>query len=117
MAKNADTPNTGADTTSAFLASMSALNPVAAKAWMDFMSESARFMVDRFQQDLDTQKAMLSCKSPAELLQLQSEFYRQAIQQYTAEANRMLAIMTNATENAIDEAKSGHSRSYDDVPL
>lgn len=99
------------------LASMMAVNPVAAKAWMELCSESARFMSERLQQDLDTQKAMLSCKSPTDLMKLQTEFYRNAIQDYTAEATRLFEIFSNATKDTVDEVRAGHARSYDDVPL
>ena len=85
-----------------------ALNPMAATLWQDVLQESARFMTERLQKDLETQQAMLSCKSPAELLQLQADFYQSALADYTEETTRMLKLMSKA---------SGTSREYDDIPL
>ena len=101
----------------AIAAAMMVVNPVAAKAWMDFMSESAQFVVDRLQQDLDTQKAMLECKSPDELIRIQTEFVIKAMAQYSEEATRMAKMISKATRDVIEDTKYGHSRGYDDVPL
>ncbi len=82
MAKPIDTPATPDIGTSAVKAAMMAVNPAAAQAMMSVMAESARFLTDRLQQDLDAQKALLACKSPTELLQVQSEFMKTAMEQY-----------------------------------
>jgi len=105
------------DVAPAMKTGLMAVNPVSTKAWLEIMSESTRFVMDRLQQDLDTQKAMLACNGPAELLQVQSEFFKVAMEQYTDEATRLYGMMSNATEDTIRDAQSGHSRSYDDVPL
>ncbi|MFY0692146.1 MAG: phasin family protein [Paracoccaceae bacterium] len=102
---------------SAMTAAMAALNPVAGAAWLELMNESARFVSDRFKQDLETQKALLDCKSPTDLMRVQSEFYQKAIEQYAAETTRMIEMMSKATQQSLDEAKSSHARGYDDVPL
>ncbi|NNK79090.1 MAG: phasin family protein [Litoreibacter sp.] len=101
----------------AITATMMAANPAATKAWMDIVSESTQFVTDRLQQDLETQKAILDYKSPMELLQVQSEFFRTAMEQYTDEVTRLCKVMSKATEDTIKDARSGHSRGYDDVPL
>ncbi len=87
---------------------MMAINPVASKGWLDIMSESARFIADRLQQDLNAQKAMLACKTPAELLQVQSEFYKSAMEQYTEEYTRLYKMMSAATDDTLNDARSGH---------
>jgi hypothetical protein len=104
----------GAD---AMIAAMMAVNPVAAKVWPNIMSESARFLTDRLQQDLDTQKALLACKSPTELMQVQAEFFRSAMEQYTDYATRLYTRMSTTAKDPDKGAGSGQSRSYDDVPL
>lgn len=103
--------------TSAATAAMMAINPLASRAWLSFMSESARFLTQRLHQDMDVQKAMMACKSPTELLQLQSAFLKTAMDQYTDYATRIQEMMTMATTNAVTDAQSGHSRGYDDVPI
>jgi len=62
---------------SALPAAMMAGHP-GARIWLEIMAESTRFVSERLQDDLETQKAMLRCESPAELVQLQSEFFRKA---------------------------------------
>ena len=101
----------------AMVAAMKAVNPVATKAWLEIMSESARFVTDRLQQDFDTQAAMLACKSPTELLEVQSKFFSRAMEEYSNEAARLYKLMFEAAEESIDVAQSGHSRGHDDVPL
>lgn len=102
---------------SAMTAAMTMRNPVVAKIWLDVMNESARFVSDRLQEDLETQKAMLRCKNPVEVVQLQSEFFRKAIEQYASEAQRIFEIMTEATDETFKKAGAGMKRGYDDVPL
>ncbi len=112
--KTQDVPETGAN---AMVNAMMAMNPAAATAWLDILSESTRFVTDRLRQDMETQMAMLSCKSPAELMQVQSEFFSAAMEQYADETRRLLEMMSKAAEDTLKEAKTGHARSYDDVPL
>lgn len=103
--------------TPAMTAAMQAFNPVLTQAWMDILSDSARFLTERLHQDLDTQKALLACKTPAELLQVQSAFLKSALAQYTAYATRCQSKLATAAEDTMGDARSGFSRGYDDVPL
>lgn len=117
MAKAKD-KSSGEDTaTSAMAATMTAINPVAAKAWQEIMSESTRFLSDRLKQDLETQSAILACKTPAELMEVQSAFFKTAMEQYSAYAFRMQKTLTSATTDAAKSVRASHSRGYDDVPL
>lgn len=103
--------------TPAITAAMMAINPVASKGWLDIMSETGRFMMDRLQQDLKAQQAILACKTSAELMQVQSEFYTSAMEQYSKEFTRLCKMMSTATNDTLNDARSGHSRSYEDIPL
>jgi phasin family protein len=114
MPKSDKTEDTGAP---ALTAAMMAVNPMATQAWLDLMQESSRFLTDRLQQDFETQKAMLACKNPGELLELQAEFLRSAIEQYSDYTNRFFQQMSVATQETVKGARSGRSRRYDDVPL
>jgi len=98
--------------TEALASAMAAGNP-AARMWLDIMAESIRFVSERLQNDLETQRAMLRCKSRADLVQLQSEFFRSAVEQYTSEGQRMFDILTEATENAVKDRKTDTKRGYD----
>lgn len=103
--------------TPAMAAAMMAFNPAMPQAWLDIMSESARFLTERLQQDMDTQKALLACKSPAALLEIQSAFFKTAMAQYIDYTKRLQGKIATAAEDAMEDARSGFSRGYDDVPL
>lgn len=115
MTRSASKP-TAKPGTSALTGAMAAGHP-AARMWLDIMSESTRFVSERLQNDLETQQALLRCKNPAELVRLQSEFFRKAVEQYTSEAHRLFEIMTGAATEAAKGVRSPYSRGYDDVPL
>ncbi len=117
MAASKKTESTEETQAPAMLAAMMAVNPVVTKDWLDIMSESTRFISDRLQKDLETQKALLKCKSPTELIEVQSEFFKTAMEQYAAEATRLFAMMTQAGEDTIEEAGKSRTSKYDDVPL
>ena len=107
MAKKASQtkPNTDAATLTGVMAGF---NPMAPETWREIMTESARFLSERLQQDMEAQQAMLKCKSPLELFQVQTEFYQKAVADYAEEASRMMQITTKST---------GAKRDYDDIPL
>ncbi|MFD1194370.1 phasin family protein [Seohaeicola saemankumensis] len=117
MAKSNQTRANTSSGAPAMAAAVMALNPALTKAWLEMMSDSARFLAERLQKDLETQKAMLACKTPAELLQIQAEFFKTAMEQYSEHAMRLKETMTTVTEETVKGVRSGHSRGYDDVPL
>jgi len=117
MAKSTKKPETENADISAMTAAMMVGNPALAKAWTEVMTESARFVSERLQQDFETQKVMMACKTPAEVMQVQSEFFRKAMQDYGEEAQRMYQIMTGAGEDAFKQVKTKTKRGYDDVPV
>jgi hypothetical protein len=102
--------------TEALTAAMAAGNP-AARMWLDIMAESTRFVSERLQNDLETQRAMLRCQSPTDLVQVQSDFFRKAMEQYSSEAQRLFQIMTEATGDTVKDAKTSTKRGYDDIPV
>jgi len=103
--------------TSSTPAGMMAFNPALIQSWQVIMSESARFFADRLQQDLETQKAMLACKTPAELMQVQATFFKTAMEQYTDFGAHLKETVATATEETIKDVRTSQSRGYDDVPL
>ena len=103
--------------TSAVAAAAAALNPVAAKVWIDFVSESARFMTGRLQKDVDLQARLLACQGPAELLDLQKEFFSTALEDYADETIRYFKMVTDAAQAIAEDVEGGHRRNYDDIPL
>lgn len=96
---------------------MMAGNPALAKAWVDIMTDSARFVSDRLQQDMEFQQALLKCTSAEEMIKLQSEFFLKTMQQYADEAHRMSKVLTDASGEFAKHASNTSSRDYDDVPV
>lgn len=101
----------------AAMAAMMAVNPVASKAWMDMMSEGARFMTERLQRDMDLQQRLLACRDPMELLQIQSDFVKDAMEQYAEETTRYFKMMFQSADDIGEDVRTGHKRAYNDVPV
>lgn len=62
-------------------------------AWVEGMSkignEVTRFVSERIQEDLETQKKVLACRDPAELQSIQMAFLTKAFEQYSAETGKL----------------------------
>ena len=101
----------------AAIATMMAVNPVMAKAWMDLMSEGTRFLTDRLQRDIAFQQRMLACRDPMEFMQLQTEFVRDTMEQYAEEASRAFKMAFQSAEEIEEDVRHGHKRAYNDVPV
>ena len=92
-----------------------AVGTAAMQAWMDIGSEAVQFVLDRMQQDIKAQQALLACKSLAEIQKVQAEFFHSAQAQYTAKTSKMLEMMGKAATGGL--AAPGKARKYNDVPL
>ncbi|MEM9911384.1 MAG: phasin family protein [Pseudomonadota bacterium] len=98
------------------LTAMLDANPMA-KAWMAMMSESTRFVTERLRHDIEMQTAMLACKTPVDLMKLQSEFYAAAMAQYMDETAKMFHMMSEATKVTTERMAPTTNRGFDDVPV
>jgi len=116
MPKSKVKPDRNTPEAPAFSSALAA-GPPAATLWLEVMTESTRFLSERLRTDLETQQAMLRCQTPPEMVQLQSEFLRTAIDQYTTEAQRIFEILSAATDETLKQTRTGTKRGYDDVPL
>jgi len=85
--------------------------------WMDILAENARFMTDRLREDVETQKAILACKTPEELMRVQTKFFHEAVCQYTTHGKHLSEKLAAATADLTKNIKPKQSRGYDDVPL
>ena len=97
--------------------SIETINPFVSAAWLDFMTERTRFATRRLQHDLEWQRAILACRTPMELMEVQSEFIKVAATQYAEEIARLWATASKASAGMASEARASHARGYDDVPL
>lgn len=103
--------------TPAAAAALWATSPAIATAWIDMVSESARFMTEQLESNLETQKATLACRSPMEFMQVQSDYLGKAMAQYVAETMRFYQLGIAASQGVFADVGSGRRRDYDDIPL
>ena len=64
------------------------------------MSESLRFAGSRLQAQGDYLSTLLSCRSVPEVVETQSEFVRKAVDEYGAEAGRIMEDLRNNISKA-----------------
>ena len=55
-------------------------------------SEVTAFIANRVKDDLQTQHDLLACKTSADFLHVQAQFVQRAINQYTDETGKMVAL-------------------------
>lgn len=91
--------------------------PAVMQIGMDIMVENTRFLTERLHEDLETQKAILACKTSAEVMHVQSEFFRKAMGQYTDHAKHLGERFAAVAAASMKTMTSKQSRAYDDVPL
>ena len=94
---------------------MMTMAPEAIQSWQEVMTEWGRFVTDRLHQDIETQQAMLNCKTPADVMRVQTEFYQTAVKQYSEETMRLMQMMSDAAGKSM--SNPALKRKYDDVPL
>ena len=65
-------------------------------AWFETMAqmneELVRFIAQRIGEDMNTQHALMHCKSPEEVRKTQAEFFEKAIHQYTEETGKLVEM-------------------------
>ncbi len=112
------TPQSPPETTKSVLPGLNLpvpVGPVVIQAWMEIGTEAVRFVWDRLQQDIKTQQAMMTCTSLDQMQKVQADFFTAAQEQYTAEAAKMLDLMSKAQAAGLTPTPT--ARRYDDVPL
>jgi len=96
---------------------MAAFAPFGATAWFEIMTESGRFIARRLEEDLKAQQALLASRTAEDILRVQADYSRTAMEQYSAETGRIIGIMFGEIRAPIERSRSAFARSYDDVPL
>lgn len=75
-------------------------NAKAAEIWLESWSkladESAGFMDRRWKRDVELLEKVWACRSPQELLRVQSEFFQKALVDYMKEAGKLADMETEA---------------------
>jgi Phasin protein len=77
------------------------------ESWTKLAGESARFVTQRLEQDMDLLAKMRACRSPLELLQLQSAFMQRALVDYMQEAGKLADMETAAGVSEIEAVDRG----------
>lgn len=77
------------------------------ESWTRLADESAGFLSKRWKQDLDLMERIWACKSPLELLQLQSEFMQRTLVDYMNETGKLADMETDAGVSEIDALDEG----------
>ena len=85
--------------------------------WFELMAEGSRFYAERLRAVQELQAAMIGCKTPVELVGLQSAFAQNAAAQYSAEMARCLELLTKGAPQTPKTARTAVCRSYDDIPV
>jgi hypothetical protein len=57
-------------------------------------SEVVDFVAERIRQDVETQAQLLSCRTYEDVRDVQSRFFKTAMEQYAAEATKLMKIST-----------------------
>ena len=68
----------------------------------DFNNELARFVTQRLQEDIQAQQTFMQCRSLGELQGARTKFFKTAVNQYTAEAGKMIEMGSAMLERARD---------------
>jgi hypothetical protein len=64
--------------------------------------EIVDFVSERIRHDMETQQALLRCKTFDEVRDVQTRFFQTAMDQYSAEAGRMMRIAAEAMQRPFD---------------
>ncbi len=77
------------------------------ESWAKLAGESANFVTRRWAQDMDLIEKICACKSPAELLKLQSEFMQRALVDYMKETTKLGDMETEAGVSEMEALDKG----------
>jgi hypothetical protein len=60
------------------------------------------FVAERIRQDIETQSELLACRTLDDVRQVQSRFFRRAMDQYGAEAGRIMQLGSDVVAKSLD---------------
>jgi hypothetical protein len=63
------------------------------------------FLADRIRQDIEVQSQLMACRTLDDLREVQTRFFRSAVDQYSAEASRMMKLGTDVVSRSIPRSK------------
>jgi hypothetical protein len=64
--------------------------------------EIADFVSERIRHDVETQQALMRCRSFDDVRDVQTRFFQTAVDQYSAEANRLMKLGSEIVHRSIE---------------
>ena len=102
---------TSAGLSSELLETLMKANTQAAQVWLEgwlkLVSETTDFTVKRWGLDAEFLKRLGSCKTPVEVMELQTEFMQRAMKEYIEEATKLGDMETDAAVSGIKAIDQG----------
>jgi hypothetical protein len=71
----------------------------------EWQREMMDFIANRLAKDGDMIREMMDCKNPADMMEKNAHWVREAAEDYSAEATKMLAIYTKCTADAVQRRR------------
>jgi len=72
----------------------------------EMQKEIAGFVSERIRQDLETQQELLKCRTLDEVREVQSRFFRTTLDQYSAEATKLMQLSTEVFTRSLSPVPS-----------
>ena len=72
----------------------------------EMQKEIAGFVSERIHQDLETQQELLRCRTFDEVREVQSRFFRTTLDQYSAEATKLMQLSTAVFTRSLDLSRA-----------
>jgi hypothetical protein len=72
----------------------------------EVQKEIAGFVSERIRQDLETQQELLRCRTLDDVREVQSRFFRTTLDQYSAEATKLMQLSTEVFTRSLDFSRA-----------
>ena len=72
----------------------------------EMQKEVAEFVSERIRQDLETQQELLRCRTLDDVREVQSRFLRTTLEQYSAEATKLMQLSTEVFARSLDFSRA-----------
>ena len=72
----------------------------------EMQKEIAGFVSERMRQDLETQQELLRCRTFDDVCEVQSRFFRTTLDQYSAEATKLMRLSTEVFTRSFDPTRA-----------
>ncbi|MEL7213135.1 MAG: phasin family protein [Pseudomonadota bacterium] len=81
------------------------------------MQETTQFVSRQITRQATHRNALFACKTPFEMMAVQTAFYQQMRDDYMAQSGRVMSLLQDAGRTGRAGIRFGTARAYDDVPI